>query len=57
MRRDQLLQKIAEATAGSGTNAVEIDAIEGLLPFDMQPGRPSPVGPRWHVADRPIASL
>jgi translocation and assembly module TamB len=33
--RDQLRQQIANATAGSST-AVDFDAIEGLLPFDMQ---------------------
>ena len=33
--RYQLRQKIAEATAGGG-NAVELDAIEGVVPFDMQ---------------------
>ncbi len=33
--RDQLRQKIAEATAGNA-NAVELDAIEGLVPFNMQ---------------------
>src|SRR4029450_8199021 len=33
--RGQLRQKIAEATAGSA-NAGELDAIEGLVPFDMQ---------------------
>ncbi len=33
--RDQLRQWIAEATAGSST-AVQLDAIEGVVPFDMQ---------------------
>ena len=33
--RDQLRQWIAEATAGSST-VVRLDAIEGLVPFDMQ---------------------
>src|SRR5262245_43198446 len=33
--RDQLRQQIAEATAGS-SNAVELDAIEGLVPVSMQ---------------------
>ena len=33
--RDQLRQQIADATAGSSTE-VDLDAIEGLVPFDMQ---------------------
>jgi len=33
--RDQLRQRIADATAGSST-AVQLDAIEGVVPFDMQ---------------------
>lgn len=33
--RDELRQQIAQATAGSA-NAVEIDTIEGLVPFDMR---------------------
>ncbi|HJR23344.1 MAG TPA: translocation/assembly module TamB domain-containing protein [Dongiaceae bacterium] len=33
--RDQLRQQIATATAGNST-AVELDAIEGLVPLDMQ---------------------
>jgi translocation and assembly module TamB len=33
--RDELRRQIADATAGTST-AVELDAIEGLVPFDMQ---------------------
>ena len=33
--RDQLRQQIADATAGSSSE-VHLDAIEGLVPFDMQ---------------------
>jgi translocation and assembly module TamB len=33
--RDQLRQRIADATAGSATE-VHLDAIKGLVPFDMQ---------------------
>ena len=33
--RDQLRQQVADATAGSATE-VHLDAIEGLVPFDMQ---------------------
>src|SRR5690242_13607658 len=33
--RDELRRQIAHATAGTST-AVELDAIEGLVPFDMQ---------------------
>ena len=51
--RDQLRQRIAEATAGSSA-AVQLDAIEGLVPFDMQLVglRLSDRDGTWATADR-----
>ncbi|MGH6930479.1 MAG: hypothetical protein ACREEV_19330, partial [Dongiaceae bacterium] len=51
--RDQLRQRIADATAGSSTE-VHLDAIEGLVPFDMQLVglRLSDRDGTWATADR-----
>jgi translocation and assembly module TamB len=51
--RDELRRQIAAATAGSA-NAIEIDAIEGLVPFDMQlvGVRLSDRDGTWLTADR-----
>src|SRR5688500_3129149 len=51
--RDQLRQRIADATAGSSTE-IHLDAIEGLVPFDMQLVglRLSDRDGTWATADR-----
>jgi translocation and assembly module TamB len=51
--RDQLRQQVADATAGSSTE-VHLDAIEGLVPFDMQLVglRLSDRDGTWATADR-----